>query len=351
MYIACYILFPLVAIIGTRWNKAQSASEWLSKERTDGLRGIAILFIVLHHMTSGVVNDLPYTMPFVQMGFAGVAVFFLLSGYVHIDNYANKSINYHFLIKKAQRMLVPYILIWGIYFTGCGLTHTSPDSVAVLKDLIQFKLPETLCWYFRIQLLLYVMFYFSFGLVRGTKKDTKSKMRLMTSMCMVYILVACLANMEAYWYMTVGFFPIGMYLAYYKGKLFAWITEKRRVMLLFSVCACVFCAMQGLIFFRGFVIGYYPMHIMLMVAFVGISLAGLYFSDMGSPILRKIGSVSLELYLIHGMIISSSVFPRWDFTKSEDVVNFIALSIVLSFAVNKGTSILLPKRKKDKQGR
>ena len=94
------------------YNMSNQYNEFLSKDKTDVIRGIAIISIILYHLTiSGISNLLLF--PFQFMQFCGVATFFLLSGYALMEQYQSRK-NYlnGFLLKKLSRIYFSYILMF-----------------------------------------------------------------------------------------------------------------------------------------------------------------------------------------------------------------------------------------------
>ena len=45
LYLVCFIVFPLVILIQIKKEPCITAPEWLSKDRTDAIRGVAILLV------------------------------------------------------------------------------------------------------------------------------------------------------------------------------------------------------------------------------------------------------------------------------------------------------------------
>lgn len=78
----------------------------------DRMRGLAILSVVIQHLTYCYSNDLVYHK---LIGISNMAVFFFISGYIwektaHINNMAEAM---SFLVKKTRQLLLP-LLVWNI---------------------------------------------------------------------------------------------------------------------------------------------------------------------------------------------------------------------------------------------
>lgn len=331
LYLICFIAFPLVILIQIKKVPCITAKEWLSKERTDAIRGVAILLVVLHHVTTIVVNDLPYTMPFVQMGFGSVSLFFLMSGYAHMASYGSKELDYKFLWKKFKRMLVPYFLIWIIYFVTCFIRNKQVNPSECLADVLHLAYPGTPCWYFKVQLLLYVIFFVAFGIIM--KKANPKKKAIVATICiLIYMAVAYYAGLEEYWYLTVIFFSIGLALGIYSEQVFSVL--KKYGMLLLLLALLMFIVIQAGVFFIGFKGFYYPIQILLCILLNIICISAIVRFRVGSIVLKFMANISLELYLIHGVMLSSDAFPVWNFVEGFDIFVYLFIAIILSWIIH-----------------
>lgn len=83
-------------------------SPILTKNVSNSLKGIAIILILISHLFGGVLS----TRLFTPLGGVGVAMFLFLSGYGLNESYKIKGIEY-FWKNKFSRILLPYI-IWSI---------------------------------------------------------------------------------------------------------------------------------------------------------------------------------------------------------------------------------------------
>lgn len=331
LYLVCFIVFPLVIVIQIKKAPCITAKEWLSKDRTDSIRGVAILLVVLHHVTAIVINDLLYTMPFVQMGFGSVSLFFLMSGYAHMSSYGSKELDYKFLWKKFKRMLVPYFLIWIIYIVTCIIRSKQVNLSNCLADALHLSYPGTPCWYFKVQLLLYIIFFVVFGIIMK-KANPKMKAIVATICILIYIAVAYYIGLEEYWYLTVIFFSFGLALGIYFEQVFSVLRKYGMPLLLLALL--LFIAIQVGVFFRGFKGFYYPIQILLCILLNIICISAIVKFRFGSVVLKFMANISLELYLIHGVMLSSDAFPVWNFLEGFNIFVYLFIAIILSWIIH-----------------
>ena len=90
-------------------------------KRIDGLRGIAILFVLFFHL------DIKYF----DGGFIGVDIFFVISGYVITlylkNNYLNNSLSLKIFYYKRIRRILPPLLLVNIIVLFLGYFILSPQ--------------------------------------------------------------------------------------------------------------------------------------------------------------------------------------------------------------------------------
>lgn len=110
----------------------------------DGLRGVAILLVIAFHAYSRWPHFVPYgdayqNFPLFKLGWVGVELFFLISGFV-IFMTLDKTINFRLFIYKRWLRLFPVMLLATIliYFTAPMLTGRpagSPDFLSLIPGL------------------------------------------------------------------------------------------------------------------------------------------------------------------------------------------------------------------------
>lgn len=325
LLLICYVIFPIIVWFGIRNNELSMLENWLNKKETDAIRGVAILFIVLHHVTMNITDIVPMVFPIAQLGFVGVSTFFLLSGYALVITYGNKKVDVNFLGKRFVRMILPYVLIYCFYLILSLLKREQINGAEIGSHFLHLSLPGEILWYFKVQLLLYIIFWGCFG-VFFRNRSKKAKI-LGVNVCVVlYIIIAFKAGLEPYWYITVVYFSLGLWLGYYKEIIYNILL---RYNVLFTVASLIgFIGLLAYTFFYGFGNYYYVIHICLTLLFNVSVLVITAKWKFNSAILAYIGKISLELYLIHGVIQNSGILGKWSFEKGINILLFLIISIL-----------------------
>lgn len=116
-------------------------TNFLDKENTTSMKGVAILLITISHMGDGF-----HITTFVSLGGIGVALFLVLSGYGMMESYKKNGLM-GFWKKRLLRVLVPYIL-WALFFSAYQLL------VGKNVELLRY-------WFVEYIVIWYVVFYLS----------------------------------------------------------------------------------------------------------------------------------------------------------------------------------------------
>ena len=204
----CFILFFSIYV---RKNVRHTDIRLMSMDYTQVLRGVAILMVMLQHLSGFVLGSRIFT-PF---GGAGVAVFLIISGY-GLSISTNKKGLKGFWTKKLVRVFLPWLFVWLTMVLLNGEKKFSAPSLSAL-----FLLDST-NWYLQYLLLCYLSFYIS--------HKWFYKFRWLLLSCFFILSFAFWGNIQAEQSCS---FLIGCLIAE-KAKLFKWIVEKIKVIFIFS---------------------------------------------------------------------------------------------------------------------
>ena len=289
-------LLLFIFIGGIVASKKTEKATFFSIDQTNWLRSVAILTIMFSHFLplAGLTYGdglLSFTLNF---GIIGVAIFFLLSGYSLMISKINKP-NYMtgFIKKRLVRLYIPFIIV----FVLDVLVMLVMRKQITLKDVFfipLMSLPGTLNWYLKVQLGLYIVFY----VLARLAKNNNALVISTSVVCLVYMIIGYTTGITAHWYESVFAFPLGMLIAINKSRIFDMINRKYCFSLIISIFMLIVCIIPyyiygGTLFEILFIFG--------CVQFVVFICA----KTPGSPLLNMftyLGSISLELYLVHTVI-------------------------------------------------
>lgn len=197
------------------------------------------------------------------------------------------------------------------------------DTNIIIQNILTMSIVDTPTWYIKVQACLYIVF----AIIFKFKITNKRKLSLLYFVCVLYVLVCMCLGVACYWYFTVCWFPIGISIALHKEKLLNLFGRIGISMVLLNgVMLC------GVIVFRFFFgnLGYpVAMDIFIMILFVVLLIVGTYRFTFLSYITQKMGQISLELYLIHSMMLTGYL-GNWKLNSCVQYILYIIVAILLS---------------------
>ena len=300
-----FILMITSVCIKSSYKKSESGGTLISRETTTALKGVAILYVFVHHywqLTSDVYNS--HTV----IGYIGVTIFLLIAGYVSQIQLKKKgiiSMSYNFFIKKFVRLYIPYICVKAI------LSLWQQKS---LHDFIASVIHIEDDWFLCTITILYCLFFLTSRISRGKQNH------VMLVGIILYVIVCMTVGLPFVWYNTSFSFYIGMFVANYEGIEM----QKLNVPLVgVGACALVF----GIITFARCFIP--EMTSTLFSVLLAFWIAGsLYKFRVYNKIFQCIGSISWEFYLFQStvLVIMGEIIPN-------NYIAYFAGSLIISMAM------------------
>lgn len=254
-----------------------------------------------------------------------IGFFFFCSGYGLITSLRTKQ-DYlkGFLVKRVLIVLVPFFLCNYAYMSVellRGMQFSTPELIASFFGVL---LMNSQMWFAVEIMLLYIVFFLLFTYVK------KEKVCIMTIVALTAMITLigmqntrpfCLSNWfwGEWWFNTSFMFLFGMIMAHSEEKIIAFVKKRYPIVLLLCLVAAI-----GLSFPVNAMVemgtyyceyeGSFTILQIFMIKFVTLlcQFAMVFFADAvvlmammkikcGNRITRSLGSVSLELYLIHNL--------------------------------------------------
>lgn len=171
-YFVFYIILALILLIGA---KPAAKGEWcedsLSLRVSKGLLGFSAVGIMLHHMSQTIYfagEDPGVLMFMVNIGVCFVGIFFFFSGYGLYSSLRDKP-DYlkGFLRNRLPAVLVPFYLCNFIFILGSYFAGYQFQKGELLPYLTGAVLMNGQMWYIVEILILYLLFYLVFRLIKN----------------------------------------------------------------------------------------------------------------------------------------------------------------------------------------
>lgn len=266
--------------------------DYFVKENTFALKGVLSLIIMCSHLS--------YVEPLLlfnianKLGTSAVSLFLFISGFGLASSYVSKGKEYlsDFFTRRFWKVLKPLILVVLLYLllqfliVG-GVRHFSIEGL--FHDGNTY-LPNT--WFVYTLLLHYLFFYLCFRLVHSSK--IWIPIACIWLLSLGFIAFAYIKGFQRCWWVTTLSFPTGVLYGQYKLKLLSIIRNTWTILLgMISVVVIILSKIEILLLI--------PYIIIPLVVVVIFSYLGIIFTH---PILSFLGSISYELYLLHGIFIN-----------------------------------------------
>ena len=291
------------------WSERRFEVGKFNQENTLSLRGILAALIVLHHLS--MYFPLSVTEQFRHWGGALVAVFFFITGYGLAVSYRRKGVGYldGFLRKRLSGILPQFIVLVLLYSSGYCL-FMDYSIKEIMCDLANGRTLSSLpnSWFIYVIIYVYVAFYVSLKLcgdiVRGGA--------LFVCMLAAYVVFAAVVfEFSPHWWYTVMATGCGYFLAVSEDRLESSIARRPYVVIGLLAVLTVVCSalkVMSLLSAMWFYLWVFLFHMLVpVIVYVSIVIMAQgnpqYGRKRGQRLLRFLGTVSLELYLVHGVVI------------------------------------------------
>lgn len=327
------LLLAGACLWGTKyaWPPLRSLrADYLSGESCRGLRGLLSLGILLHHLGQKGMGLV--LMPLLsKIGFLLVAVFFFLSGYGLMKQHmAKPDYRRTFPRRRLPAIILPYALATGLYWLLYWVLGTPWSGRAVLRGLVDGSPIVTASWYVLCVLLFYLAFWCLMWLwgrrFRGVLAGAVVFMAGYVALCRWL-------GYGSWWYNTAPALVLGMAWALYQEKIDGVLS--RHISRVFPGTFLLFLGTYG---------GKILLNPLLPSTMAAVSLTwpvsglfvccvvlGLTQVSLEGPLLRWLGDISLETYLVQFLFLQ---LLRSDAIRVENDLAYALLVLVgtLGFA-------------------
>jgi membrane-bound acyltransferase YfiQ involved in biofilm formation len=326
LYSFVYILIPALLLGKVKvLPKKTYASDFISKDNTNLLRGFCVLLILIHHFSQQLF-DVSYLRPFKYIGVFAVALFFFLSAYGMTVSVSNNP-NYlrHFLFKRFSKIYVPYLIINSITViimtAFYNASYTFPDIVLLISGV---KLVDASLWFVHRILIYYIVFYLAF---RFFSKKTASV--LIFIFTIIYCVICFKLGRGVWEFRTAFAFPLGIFFCLYRNRIFRFVSENYvRVTAL-----CLLCFISTTYLYYADIL---PLATSALAAafFICQTLLFLMKIRISSVPFSLLGNISYEVYLIH-MKVLVVAYSLDHITSSSFLYIYIGIAVIAAYLFNR----------------
>lgn len=271
---------------------------FLEESKALHLRGILAICIMLYHVASSIpeiYSVVPYWI-ITAMAYFPVACFFFISGYGLMARYKEKGKQY--IMEFPRNRLLPFYLIICIltvlYILIIVATKYERITLWLILQTLSFGHDTIISkgWYLQVALLCYLCFYLIMRLI----KSGKAKLFSGVAVLFCYMVICKLLKFPEYYFLTVPCFLMGCLwnhaLAF--GYPVPYIVKLLLAIFLF-----------GIVWIGCIALNYNILLLMIAVPLFVIMLFQIseVVPTHKLPLLDFLGSISFEVYVIHGLYI------------------------------------------------
>lgn len=337
----------------------------------DGLRGIAIILVILFHAYSRWPDLYPYKNSFqnfllFRYGWMGVELFFLISGFVILMTLEKCSSFSDFITRRWLRLFpAMFICSFLIYLSVDffyerpagkpnyldilpGIMFIHPSAFKILK--LSLKDLEGAFW----SLYVEVSFYFTFGILYWFLKEIKAifiiiLLFLITFAINYYSDINTIANLAHKILRVTGFIYFGWFAS---GSLFYKFHKSKKPVYFFSA---ILIGIFSSFTFKGLNISTGIIGSFITVFFASSLVLNKLKKALSCRVLLFLGFISYPLYLIHENMMVSMIIKvgnNWNslnsfFVPLFPILTVIAIGSILAFYIEPYTKkIITPFYKK-----
>jgi len=326
-----WILAVVLAVILIAGAKVSKRKEWqeepFSLSTSKAIQGFSAVAIILHHLSQDLLKDAG---PFEFLSGCGVlfvGIFFFFSGYGLYTSLKTKT-DYlkGFLKKRLITILIPFYMCIAVFTIAsciCGVKYKPLELLSVLSG---WSLINTHMWYIVEIAILYLAFFIIYKLIKNRTAAT-TIMSIFVLAMMGGSLYLCHGKdfscsywfMGEWWYNASLLFIIGIIVSKHQDAL-RKIARKGYVVLLplFAILTGVFGKVTSRFLekysYWSEIPGKDPRYldklrclsvqVPFILCFVFFVLLVMMKVRFGNPVLKFLGAISLELYLIHNLFLT-----------------------------------------------
>jgi peptidoglycan/LPS O-acetylase OafA/YrhL len=322
------IALALLLLVGIKPSKLREwQEEPLSLDRSKAIQGFAAVAIIVHHISQELAQEAGAIGFFEGIGVLFVGIFFFFSGYGLYTSLKTKE-NYlkGFLRKRLVTILVPFymcILVFVMAACICGMKFTPLQLLAVLSG---WSLINMHMWYIVEIAVLYLAFFLIYRLIKNRTAATVVMGIFVLAMMAGSLMLCHGADMSSrgwfqgeWWYNSSFLFVVGIIFSKHSDGIRKIARKGYYLLLVVFAALTAVLALQTAYMLRKYsywseIPGQDPKYldkvrclsvqlpwIFVFVCFLLLVMMKVRF---GNPVLKFLGSISLELYLIHNLFIA-----------------------------------------------
>ena len=262
---------------------------FFSVEQSYQLRGIAMIMIILSHLSQHLSIEYNIRIPLlIQGGSIGNSVFLFISGYgMYMSMVRQQSLKVRYLWQHIIKIIVPFIVVFLATLIGVSIMGEHHNWSDVVGYFFTMTFPHASVWFLKAIIMLYVFSFIAFKLSTRPYR----RVALIAAFSLIYCVIGSQVGIGKWMYETILNFAAGMFVA---------IIEVKMNRINWKIALSFFLTLFLILF---------VVYLKIPIPFVNRLLYGLFFTlaliyafkitGIRSEILRFVGINSILFYLFH----------------------------------------------------
>ena len=353
-----YIILIALVLLLLLGAKVSKRHEWqeepLGLDTSKAIQGFAAVAIIIHHLAQELVEGAGALEFFSELGVLFVGVFFFFSGYGLYTSLKTKE-NYlkGFLKKRLVTVLIPFytcILTFVVAACICGKKFNPLQLLSVLSG---WSLINAHMWYIVEIVILYLVFFIVYRLIKNRTAATVVMSVFVIAMIIGSLLLghgddfSCSYWFQGeWWYNSTFLFILGIIFSKHsegirkiarKGyvilvPVFAVLTVLLGLQTKYALMTYSYWSEEpGIDPAYGDKFRCLAVQLPWIIVFVCFLLLVMMKVKFGNPVLKFLGTISLELYLIHNLFLTG--LRNGTMMKITSNSMYIVLTVLLAVAL------------------
>lgn len=302
--------------------------NYFSQKQCTLLKGMLAVLVMLHHISNAITGGYLFRYLY-HFGVFGTVGFFVISGYGLTVRLNQDRGNYlkGFLPNRLGVIIIPYSIFFVIYFIYAHFTNDCSLSTA-LRSLYGGDPIVKNSWYITAMVYLYIMYYINAKLFFNRNKNALFILGNLASI-ILYMIICKKLHYGMWWYNTIHCFFIGIIWAMCEKKILSFLKKYYLPALLFDILIVVLLFTAEDKTQRGSNINYIITLFFALAFSVFVPMICLKIDFSKNFVMAWIGTISLEVYLIHGLIMD--ILLKSDIFKSNEIL-FASATVLISLS-------------------
>ncbi len=329
-YFIFYSALAVILLMGVKMaGKGRWREDSLSLHSSKGLLGFCAVGIMLHHMSQTIYfagEDPGILYYMVDIGVCFVGMFFFFSGYGLYTSLRDKP-DYlkGFLKKRLPAVLIPFYMCNFVFILGSFLWGYEFQKGELLPYVTGVILMNSQMWYIVEIFILYLLFYLLFRLI---KNQNAACILYGVCVCILIVVSLLLGHDKTtptqglwfhgeWWYNATALLWVGILFARWEKQILGFVRKYYFMVLFVMLCLTAFFYNRTMYMlqnagywyewdgYAGYkekfrTLGIQVLFILFAVLTIIVILQKIEF---GNKIMQFLGSIAIELYLVHNLFI------------------------------------------------